>query len=131
MKRGYNGISFPFRIGNKGGVVMSSTSRYAIPHIEESITQILGTRFRERVMEMEIGSDLDVRIFDPNDKALQSLIKFQIREILERQEPRIEVTEDDIDIITEDNYFYANIKFRVVRYHSEHVVRVNLRGERE
>ena len=86
MTRGYNGISFPFRIGNKGGVVMSSTSRYEIPHIHESITQILGTKFKERVMEMQFGSDLDTRIFDPNDKSLQSMIKFQIVELLDRQE---------------------------------------------
>ena len=54
----YTGISFPFRIGTKGGVVMSSTSPTEVPHIVESIKQILTTAFLERTMESGFYSDL-------------------------------------------------------------------------
>ena len=37
---GYTGISYPFRINNRGGCVMSTTSRNDPTHIAESIQQI-------------------------------------------------------------------------------------------
>ena len=42
---GFTGISYPFRISNRGGVVMSTTSRHDPSHISESIQQIFNTNF--------------------------------------------------------------------------------------
>ena len=49
--KGHYGVSFPFRIGVKGGIAMSGTNVNSARHIEESIQQILSTRRGERVME--------------------------------------------------------------------------------
>ena len=43
MKQGFTGISFPFRVGVKGGVVMSTTNEREVPHIIEAMKQILLT----------------------------------------------------------------------------------------
>lgn len=129
MQKGYTGISFPFRIGNKGGVVLSSTSRYEVPHIIESIIQILGTVKKERVMEMTFGSDVMSRLFDPNDEILQNLLRYQILDILLTQEPRILVKEEDIQFIVNDSELFASINFEVISYHTMQSTVVKIGGE--
>ena len=52
---GYTGISYPFRINNRGGCAMSTTDTNTPTHIAESIQQILNTDFLERPME---GADI-------------------------------------------------------------------------
>lgn len=116
MQSGYTGISFPFRIGVKGGIVMSSTSLYSVPHIEESIQQILGTRLRERVMELYFGSDVDSQIFEPNDLTTHTLIKYEIVEALTKFEPRIKVEEKDLILHSENEKLYVELTYEVVSY---------------
>lgn len=132
-KSGYTGISFPFRIGKQGGVVMSSTSQYNARHIEESVTQILNTHYLERPMESEIFSQLDSDIFEPNNEDLQTIMRAQIVEDLRRLEPRIELSGSDITFDVEEDggseLLYANVPFVVVDYETEHTVKVKV-GER-
>lgn len=114
MKKGFNGVSFPFRIGVKGGVVMSSTDVNSVPHIEEAIEQILNTRTKERCMEFDFKSELDTHIFEPNDISSHTLIEYQIRESLRELEDRIEVLE--VQVFDQDNYIYADIFYKVLTY---------------
>lgn len=119
---GYYGVSYPFRIGTKGGIMMSGTSEYSCPHIEESIEQILLTQVKERIMNRSFGSNLSTSIFEPNDLSLQSLIKYEIVQALKEYEPRIEVTEEDISIeeiiseITKERNIVATINYKVIDY---------------
>lgn len=129
MSTGYNGISFPFRIGNKGGVVMSSTSLLEVPHIVESIAQILGTHFGERVMELDFGSGIDTQIFEPNDTTTHNLIKYEILQALKKWEPRVEVKQEDITVFQQDEKIYARIEFVVISYQTKHTAVVELGGE--
>lgn len=129
MSRGYTGISFPFKIGNRGGVVMSTTNRYEVPHIIESMEQILGTHKRERKMEKNFGSDLDLQIFEPNEPVTHNIIKYQIVQALKEFEPRVEVKEEDIDIRAEGESIYATINFTVLRYQSNYKATILLGGE--
>ena len=90
---GYTGISFPFRIGFRGGVVMSTTTDMEIQHIQESIRQILLTRRGERVNEPEFGADLYHSVFENIDATLVNVLSYKVQTALERWEPRIEVRE--------------------------------------
>ena len=47
---GFTGISYPFRVTNRGGCAMSTTSKTDPTHIAESIQQIFGTSYLERPM---------------------------------------------------------------------------------
>jgi hypothetical protein len=114
--KGYKGISFPFRIGGRGGVVMSSTSRNDVSHIEESMEQILRTRVGERVMEEYFGSDLDTQIFESNSPPTHNMIRYQIKEALDRFEDRIRVDRSDIEVYGEGNKIYAKINYFVEKY---------------
>lgn len=128
--KGYTGISFPFRIGSRGGVALSSTDRYAIPHIEESIIQILRTNTLERVMEPEFGCNLDLQIFEPQDIASQNMIKYEIVEALTKHEPRIQIGMDDVTIeSTSDGKLYVNLEYLVISYNIRMSTKVDLGGD--
>lgn len=129
MSKGYTGISFPFRIGVKGGVVLSTTDRYGVQHIEESLIQILGTNFGERVMEGRFGSDLDTQIFSPNDEVTHGIIKYQIVEAIKIWDKRVKVTEEGISIRADGEKLFADIHFEVIGYSSGYDTTIQIGGE--
>lgn len=120
---GFTGLSYPFRITNQGGSAMSTTSKSDSSHINDSIAQILGTYESERPMEMDIFSNLDISLFEPNDDGLKEILKSIIVEDLERLEDRISVSEDDIDFSVKTdsdgvNYLYVTITYLVLKYNT-------------
>ena len=118
---GYTGISFPFRIGVRGGVVMSGTDRHGVPHIEESILQVLGTRPMERWMEYHIFSDLDVFMYEPNDRSLQTLLRHQLVRAM-RHDRRVKIR--DVNFDADENYLWVDIDFSVESYLTAKPLRV-------
>ena len=123
-ERGFTGISFPFRIGVKGGVVTSTTSVNDVQHIEEAMTQILCTRPMERCMEYHFKSELDTDIFEPNDSSLRTLIAYQVKEALMELEDRISV--DSVDVTSKGSSVYAVINYTVLAYSTSHTTIVKV-----
>lgn len=119
---GYTGISYPFRVSNRGGCVMSTTSRTNPTHIAESIQQIFNTNYLERPMESEVHTTATALLFEPNDIALQQVLKTRIVNDLERLEERIECDEDGIEfkVEVEDDveFLYANITYKIIKYNT-------------
>ena len=115
-KSGYTGLSFPFRLNNRGGIAMSTTTVTAPDHINESIAQILLTQLKERPMELAVGSDVHRSIFSPNDPVTHSILRYNILDALTRLEPRISVTEDNIFIVDIENIIYVQINYVVKEY---------------
>lgn len=124
MKKGFTGISFPFRVGVRGGIVMSSTNIQEVPHIIEAMQQILLTRPLERCMEYHFKSDVDTVIFEPNDISSHTLIAYQVKEALRELEDRIEVK--SVDITSRDNFVYATITFKVLMYDTVHTTELKV-----
>lgn len=110
---GYKGISFPFRIGAKGGVVMSTATEMELAHIKESIRQILLTRQGERVNEPTFGAGLYNLVFESLDSSLINLIAFTVQEALQIWEPRIEVL--NVDVFEVEGGIGITVDFQVVR----------------
>lgn len=119
---GYTGISYPFRVSNRGGCVMSTTSRTDPTHIAESIQQIFNTSYLERPMEAEVYTTVTALLFEPNDIALQQVLKTRIVDDLERLEERIECDEEGIEfeVEVEDDveFLYANITYKIIKYNT-------------
>lgn len=113
---GFRGISFPFRIGNRGGVVMSGTSAYEVPHILESMQQILLTKPRERGMETDFHCEVINNVFGINNENLYALVEYQVKSALEKWEDRITV--DSVNVYGEDNTVYADITFTAKLYNA-------------
>ena len=123
-ERGFTGISFPFRIGVKGGVVTSTTSVMDVQHIIEAIQQILSTHPMERCMEYHFKSDIDSDIFEPNDASCRTLIIYQVKEALRELEDRIEVK--SVDVKSEGSSINAIINFTVLKYNTVYVANVKV-----
>ena len=123
-EKGFTGISFPFRIGVKGGVVTSSTSISDAQHIIESMRQILGTRPFERCMEYHFKSDIDSDIFEPNDASSRTLIAYQVKEALRELEDRISVK--SVEVKSEDSTIVAVINFTILAYNTVHVTNIKV-----
>ena len=60
--------------------------------IAQSITNLLMTRRGERPFQPTLGSGLDNILFEPLDYGTAGLIKKEIKETLNRYEPRISIT---------------------------------------
>ena len=115
-KSAYTGLSFPFRLNNRGGIAMSTTTVNAPDHINESIAQIVLTQLKERPMELAVGSDVHRAVFSPNDPTTHALLRYNIVDALTRLEPRISVTEDKIGIAEYENIIYVQISYVVKEY---------------
>lgn len=92
MDNEVRGISFPFRIGGRGGVVMSGESYGRPLHIEEGLRQLLGTTQWERVMNPVGIEPLDIFFNDLNETTKNMAI-FKINEAIRVYEPRVTVRE--------------------------------------
>lgn len=127
---GFTGISYPFRVNSRGGVSMSTTSATDPSHIAESITQIFGTSYLERPMESDIYTTVTPMLFEVNDIALQQVLKNRMVNDLTRLEPRVSLTEEDIefDVETEEGIvsLYATIHFKVILYNTTYTTKVRL-----
>lgn len=79
------GISFPLRVGQDGGLVWSSGEL----NVRECICTILRTAPGERVERPTFGCGLDRMLFEPNSIATLRLIQDEITQSLARWEPRV------------------------------------------
>lgn len=117
---GFKGISYPFRIGSSGGVVMSSTSKNDATHIAESIQQILNTEFLERPMESDVYTTVTSLLFEPNNETLQQVLRTRLVNDIERLDNRVKVEYDGITFDVEEHdgveYLYMCVVYSVVRY---------------
>ena len=127
---GFTGISYPFRVNNRGGVSMSTTSVTDPTHIAESIRQIFNTSFLERPMESDIYTTVTSLLFEPNDEALQAVLKSRMVDDLERLEERVTCSEDDIEftIEIEDDveFLYANRTYTIIKYNTSYTSKVKV-----
>jgi len=107
---GYKGVSFPFRLNSKGGVLLSGTTIESPTHLAQAIEQLLATRKYERVMEVTHCCPLELSVFEV-DRSAMTMIKSLIISTIDKLEPRVEVSEEDIDIEVNDNQVTAIVTF--------------------
>lgn len=128
---GFTGISYPFRVNSRGGCSMSSTSVTDASHITESLTQIFGTNFLERPMEGgEVYTTVATLLFEPNDIALQQVLKARMAQDIARLEPRVQCSEDNISFVVETesdvDILYALLTFKVIKYNTTYTEKIKV-----
>lgn len=87
------GLAFPLQVNPRGEVSLVT----GVTDIEQAIGIILGTIPGERVMRPEFGCRAWELIFSPNNAATQSLLVLYVRQALEFWEPRIELTNVEVE----------------------------------
>jgi uncharacterized protein len=93
------GWSFPLRINGRGGISLSQHEN----DIEESIRIILGTAKGERKMRPEFGCEIHDLVFSPDNETTWGLAAHYVEDALGWWEPRIEVTDIDVQPDPEDS----------------------------
>jgi phage baseplate assembly protein W len=88
----YKGISFPFRKGL--GQYPESAIDAAL--IKESLSQLIQTSKRERVMRPEFGTNAWGYLFEENSDVLTALIRTDIGAVVSKYEPRVRL----LDVLT-------------------------------
>jgi phage baseplate assembly protein W len=102
------GWAFPLKIDATGGVALVTSAR----EIEESIRLILGTARGERPMRPEFGCRIHDHVFGPANAATAGQMSYDVREALERWEPRIDV----LDVSIAFDRVQAGVLFVDVEY---------------
>ena len=90
------GWSFPLGTDATGGIALVTRER----EIEQAIRLILGTACGERPMRPQFGCRIHDHVFGPATSATAGQIAYDVREALERWEPRIEV--DSVGVSFDD-----------------------------
>src|SRR6478672_7688953 len=86
------GWSYPLGTDASGRVSLVTRER----EIEESVRLILGTARGERPMRPQFGCRIHDHVFGPANAATAGQIAYDVREALERWEPRIDVLDVSI-----------------------------------
>jgi len=89
------GWAFPMAIDATGGVALVRRER----ELEDSMRLILATAPGERPMRPEFGCGIHEYVFAPADATTAGRIAYEVRDSLERWEPRVNV--EDV-IVTSD-----------------------------
>jgi phage baseplate assembly protein W len=93
------GLSFPVRTDATGSVALVHGDR----EIVESIRLILATAPGERPMRPEFGCAIHDLVFAPADSTTAGQIAYEVRQSLERWEPRIDLTDVVVDFAEVDS----------------------------
>lgn len=98
------GISYPFRFNSKGGVATSVASVFDTTRFNESIEQIIRTGVKERVMELDFGSELYKYVHTSSfDETDITLIKYLVKEAIERHNELITVIDVQVEELNESD----------------------------
>lgn len=93
------GVSFPVRTDATGSLALVDGDR----EIVESIRLILATAPGERPMRPEFGCAIHDLVFAPADSTTAGQIAYEVRQSLERWEPRIDLTDVVVDFAEVSN----------------------------
>lgn len=120
------GTGFPPRVGPDGRVASSSGEQ----NVRESIRIILLTEPNERLMLPAFGAGLRRYLFEPNTVETHRLIEEDVRNALQRWEPRI--TLDDVNVKQDPDdprSAIASLKYTLVATQVTEQVSLSLRLE--
>lgn len=87
------GWAFPVSVDATGGIALVSADR----EIQESLRIILGTAPGERPMRPEFGCRIHEHVFGPANSSTAGQAAHDVREAIERWEPRIDLLDVTVD----------------------------------
>jgi phage baseplate assembly protein W len=104
------GWSYPLGTDATGGVALVNRDR----ELEQAIRLILGTACGERPMRPEFGCRIHDHVFNTATSATAGQIAYDVRQALDRWEPRIEVLDVGVDFdAMASGTLYVDISYEV------------------
>jgi phage baseplate assembly protein W len=101
------GLAFPFRVDPSGRIELTEGQA----KIRQNVGLILGTRLGERPMLREFGTRLPGLVHDPNDEVLLDIAQNHTRQALVRWEPRIFVTESQVEQEPDEGLLQLRLRY--------------------
>lgn len=108
------GVSIPFITDGRGSIEYSNS---LVRSIEDSIKQIVLTKKKERVMNLDFGCDIWKLTFDDDILIIKELANEYVKESLIKWEPRIEVYEINTSKINEK--IFIDIIYKIKNNNSD------------
>ena len=102
------GVAFPFRVDSVTGRIETAQGE---AKIRQNVRLILGTRLGERPMLRDFGTRLPALVHDPNDEVLVDIAQNHTREALLRWEPRILVTESQVEREPDEGLLQLRLRY--------------------
>ena len=90
-----SGLAFPLQVDRRGGIALARDEH----DIQQAIELILSTAPGERPMRPEFGCGVHDFVFDSIDASTVGRMEIEIRDALDRWEPRIEVQTVEFDLV--------------------------------
>lgn len=103
------GWRFPIRINARGGFSYARGEQ----SVQEAIWIVLGTALGERKMLPRFGCGIHEYVFAPNSPATRGVIADQVRQALNRWEPRIDVLDVVVEAIPAEQLTSNQLLIRV------------------
>ena len=82
--------------------------------IKQSVRNLIMTQFGERPFQMDIGSRVTGLLFEPFDVFSAEDLKDEIRNTIERLEPRVEVVTVDVILSESEDALDVSLEYRIV-----------------
>lgn len=90
-----------------------------IAAIKNSVRNLLLTNKLERPFQPDLGSNLIKLLFEPADPVTVGLIKEDIAITLANNEPRISVTDIQVEDYSDRNAYFISVTFRVINLNED------------
>lgn len=105
-----SGLAFPVGVDRRGGIALAPGEA----DVEQAIVIILGTAPGERPLRPEFGCAIHDYVFETVDAHTLAHLEAEVREALDRWEPRIEVTDITFDLSgVDDGRLVIDITYRL------------------
>jgi len=90
------------------------TRKTNIDSVKLALRNLILTNKYERLRNPEFGGNINRFLFEPLEPRIEKEIAQEIEAMVERYEPRVQLTYVTVNAVEEDNAVYVNIEFRVV-----------------
>jgi uncharacterized protein len=106
----YYGLSYPFRQGTQEFPASATDDQL----IRDSLIQLVLTRRGERIMRPDVGSNALAFLFEPNDIVLEQTLRAELRAVITKYEPRVQLQAVDIERNTEEGTLTLTLVYIVL-----------------
>jgi phage baseplate assembly protein W len=95
-------------------VTKDVSRRYDENAVKTALKNLILTRNYERPFHSEIGSPIRSLMFEPATPMLGIMLRQAIFDVVNNFEPRVQLTEVDVNVSDENNAIYITIEFKIV-----------------
>lgn len=95
-------------------VTKDVSRRYDENAVKTALKNLILTRNYERPFHSEIGSPIRSLMFEPATPMLGIMLRQAIFDVVNNFEPRVQLTEVNVNVSDENNAIYITIEFKIV-----------------